>query len=70
MSNNLTGDCDVVVEFSVLGANRALAAMHSSGRFLHSVSLRVDDNPPPHVKVPRPGITLVISLNRSATKIG
>src|SRR5437899_1258745 len=53
---NLSGDFDVVVEFSVLAANRVLAAMHSTGRFLHSISLRVDDNPAPGTKVPRPVI--------------
>ena len=53
---NMTGDFDLVVEFSVLAANRVLAAMHSSGRFLHSLSLRVDDNPPAGSKVPRPSI--------------
>lgn len=54
--SNITGDFDLVVEFSVLAANRVLAAMHSSGRFLHSLSLRVDDNPPPGRKIPLPSV--------------
>ena len=56
MANDLTGDFDVVVEFALPAANRVLAAMHANERFLHSVSIRVDDNPPPGSKVPRPSI--------------
>jgi peroxiredoxin len=47
MANNLTGDFDVVAEFAVLAVDRLLAAMHQTGRFLHSISARVDDNPHP-----------------------
>jgi AhpC/TSA family len=47
MANNLTGDFDVVAEFAVLAVNRLLAGMHQTGRFLHSISVRVDDNPRP-----------------------
>ena len=47
MANPLTGDFDLVAEFSVQAANRVLAAMHSNQRFLHSISGRVDDNPSP-----------------------
>jgi len=47
MANNLTGDFDVVAEFAVLAVDRLLAAMHQTGRFLHSISARVDDNPRP-----------------------
>ncbi|MGC2769613.1 MAG: hypothetical protein WB607_29225, partial [Candidatus Acidiferrum sp.] len=47
MANNLTGDFDVVAEFAVLAVNRFLAGMHQTGRFLHSISARVDDNPRP-----------------------
>jgi peroxiredoxin len=54
MAHDLTGDFDVVVEFAIGAVDRVLAAMHSSGRFLHSMSARVDDNPPPGPKVPRP----------------
>ena len=45
MSNELTGDYDVVVQFSTGAVNRVLAAMHSGNRLLHSLSTRVDDNP-------------------------
>lgn len=45
MANDLTGDFDVVAEFTIDAANRVLAAMHSGNRFPHSWSLRVDDNP-------------------------
>ena len=41
--NNLTGDSDVVVEFTLTAANRVLAAVHSGNRFPHSLSLGVDD---------------------------
>jgi len=43
MANDLTGDFDVVAEFTLDTANRVLAAMHSGNRFPHSWSLRVDD---------------------------
>jgi peroxiredoxin len=45
MSNDLTGDYDVVVQFSTGAVNRVLAAMHRGNRSLHSVSTRIDDNP-------------------------
>src|ERR1700675_852136 len=45
MSNDLTGDYDVVAEFSVPAANRVLAAMHRGNRFPHSLSVYVDDSP-------------------------
>ena len=44
---NLTGDFDVVAEFSLTCADRVLAGMHRIERFPHSLSARVDDNPPP-----------------------
>ena len=47
MANNLTGDFDVVAEFSLPAVNRLLAAMHAIKRFPHSLSLRVDDIPQP-----------------------
>ena len=46
MANDLTGDFDVVAEFTVLAADRALAAMHRCERLLHAMSIRVDDIPP------------------------
>ncbi len=48
MANNLTGDFDVVAEFAILAVDRLLAGMHQTGRFLHSISVRVDDNPRPN----------------------
>lgn len=45
MPNDLTGDFDVVAEFTLGAANRILAAMHRGGRLPHSWSLRVDDFP-------------------------
>jgi peroxiredoxin len=46
MANDLTGDFDAVAQFSILAANRVLAAMHRCERFPHSMTLRVDDIPP------------------------
>ncbi len=54
MANALTGDFDVVAEFAVPAANRVLAAMHRSERFLHSLSVSVNDNPPPGPRFPWP----------------
>jgi len=45
MANDLTGDYDVVVEFTIPAVNRVLAGMHSGNRLPHSWSLAVDDNP-------------------------
>src|SRR4029077_10303809 len=47
MSNALTGDFDVVAQFSMPAANRVLATLHRGERFPHSVSVRVDDTPQP-----------------------
>jgi peroxiredoxin len=47
MANDLTGDFDVVAEFALGAANRVIAAMHRVERFLHSTSVRVEDNTPP-----------------------
>jgi len=60
MANDLTGEFDVVAEFSVPAANRVLAAMHRCERFPHSMSVRVDDNPPPGS---RPGPVIVGSVD-------
>jgi thiol-disulfide isomerase/thioredoxin len=54
MSNELTGDFDAVMEFSLDAVNRVMASMHQAGTgtpappasFPHSLTLRVDDNPP------------------------
>lgn len=48
MANDLTGDFDVVAEFTLGAANRVLAAMHRGQRFPHSLSLRVDDSHKSH----------------------
>ena len=53
MANDLTGDFDVVAEFSIPAANRVLAAMHRGKRFPHSMSTRVN-LPPPLVLTPVP----------------
>jgi hypothetical protein len=60
MANNLTGDFDLVAEFSLPAVNRILAAMHECERFLHSISVRVDDNPPPGNRVPYPTVVGVL----------
>jgi len=45
MANELTGDYDVVAEFTVAAVNRVMAGMHRGNRFPHSMSVRVDENP-------------------------
>ena len=47
MANTLTGDFDAVIQLPYYTVNRILAAMHQTGRFLHSISARIDDNPHP-----------------------
>lgn len=61
MANDLTGQFDAVVEFSVGAVNRLLAAMHRSERFLHSVTFRVDD-------VPRPFNTVTVQPSVLASR--
>ena len=46
MANDLTGDFDVVAEFTIDAANRVLAAMHRGKRFPHSMSIQVNPRPP------------------------
>lgn len=58
MANSLTGDFDVVAEFAIPAVNRVLAAMHQTGRFLHSISGHVDDNPQPN----QPGGPTVVGV--------
>ena len=50
MANSLTGDFDVVAEFALPAVNRVLAAMHQCERLLHSIAVRVNDNPLPGPK--------------------
>jgi peroxiredoxin len=60
MANNLTGDFDVVAEFTVLAVDRALAAMHRAERLLHSTTIRVDDTPPRIRPFPIPVVVGVV----------
>lgn len=61
MANPLTGDFDLVAQFSVPAVNRLLAAMHGVKRFPHSLSLRVDDVPRrPNEHGVRPSLTEII----------
>ena len=60
MPAQVTGDFDIVAEFSIPGVNRILAAMHSSGRFPHAISGKVDDNPPPGFKGFIPTLVAVV----------
>jgi hypothetical protein len=46
MANDLTGDFDVVAQFTAGAANRTLAAMHRAERFPHSLTFRVQDVAP------------------------
>ncbi len=63
MANQLTGDFDIVAQFSLPAVDRLLAAMHGIKRFPHSLSLRVDDVPrlPNHDGV-RPSLTEIIDI--------
>src|SRR6266849_5584691 len=67
MANDLTGDFDVVAQFAIPVVDRVLAAMHRAERFPHSLSLRVDDNPPAGSKVPRPSIVACVDSSGDAT---
>src|SRR5713226_7998644 len=67
MANDLTGDFDVVAEFTTLAVNRVLAAMHRVERFPHSMSVRVDDNPPPGSQVVRPSVVGSVDTFGDAT---
>ena len=60
VANDLTGDFDVVAEFSLPAANRLLAAMHAIKRMPHSMALRVDDIPQPGPS--RPTVFEIIDL--------
>src|SRR5713226_569492 len=67
MANDLTGDFDVVAEFTTLAVNRVLAAMHRVERFPHSMADRVDDNPPPGSQVVRPSVVGSVDTFGDAT---
>src|SRR5438105_12296967 len=60
MANDLTGDFDVVIQFSVAAVNRVLAAMHQLERFPHSISARVEDNHRPDVMPDRPTLVSIV----------
>jgi peroxiredoxin len=67
MANDLTGDFDVVAEFAIPAVDRVLAAMHRCERFPHSMSVRVDDNPPAGSKLSRPSIVASVDSFGDAT---
>ena len=60
MSNAITGDFDVVAQFTILAADRVLAAMHQTERFLHSLTASVNDNPSPGTVVNNPVVVGVV----------
>ncbi len=70
MANGLTGDFDVVAEFAVPAVNRVLAAMHLFERFPHSLTARVDDNPPPGSRPKRPTVVGLIDAFRHRARGG
>ena len=51
MPNDLTGDYDVVAQFSLDAVNRILAGMHRGKRLPHALSMAVDDYPDPRIGV-------------------
>jgi len=63
MANELTGEFDVVAEFSIPAADRVLAAMHRGQRFPHSLSIRVDDSPGPE-GLPLKGLAMISIVDR------
>jgi peroxiredoxin len=60
MANDLTGDFDVVAEFTTLAVDRALAAMHRCERLQHSMTVRVDDIVPKIHPWPASVITVAV----------
>jgi peroxiredoxin len=66
MANALTGEFDVVAEFAIPSVNRVLAAMHRNERFPHSLTLRVDDNPPPGKKIDWPATVGIVDASGDA----
>src|SRR5687768_10510701 len=67
MANPLTGDFDVVAQFSIPVVNRLLAAMHHIERFPHSMTVRVNDNPPPGSRFDMPTLVGVTDAYGDAT---
>jgi peroxiredoxin len=66
MANDLTGDFDVVIQFSVAAVNRALAAMHQLERFPHSIAARVEDNHQPNTMPDRPTLVGMVDAEGEA----
>jgi len=66
MANDLTGDFDVVIQFSVAGVNRVLAGMHQLERFPHSITARVEDNYQPGDLPDRPTLVSVVDATGEA----
>ncbi len=66
MANDLTGDFDVVIQFSVAGVNRVLAGMHQLERFPHSITARVEDNHHPGDLPERPTLVSVVDASGEA----
>src|SRR5215475_7229772 len=60
MPNDLTGDFDIVAEFTLGAANRVLAAMHCGQRLPHCWSLQVDDYTHVHIPLSKEGGVPVI----------
>lgn len=60
MANDLTGDFDVVIQFSVPAVNRVLAGMHQLDRFPHSITARVEDNYHPGRLPDRPTLVSLV----------
>jgi hypothetical protein len=67
VANQLTGDFDVVAQFSLPAVNRILGAMHAINRFPHSLSLRVDDIPQPPDRFRPPVVEIIDVLGESVT---
>lgn len=61
MANDLTGGFDVVAEFAIPAANRVIAAMHRAERFLHAMSVRIDERRRPDHRADFP--TLIASVD-------
>ena len=62
MANELTGDFEVVAEFSIPAANRILAAMHRGNRLPHELSIRVDPRPPRVLSPDRPHVPSAVGV--------
>src|SRR6267143_1982967 len=69
MANDLTGDFDVVIEFTIKATDRVLAAMHRGEQFPHSLTLRVDDTSEgQQLKFGRVAVSMVDKLGLASLK--